>query len=704
MRQRLDLLKQYGPEAVTQAIDEVASFVGFVDEIGSSDISAWVKDVERHLSGSGQVNELSATTHKNYQTKADVEISKHSRTGDKDKMAKRSMGFARSLDRLPMQVKTRMASMRQEGKTTMKKTEIVLEGVKFRVEPSLAKVLRRFPHEVQNFDAGAEMSDHLYDALYDHYCANGEMPYGTMKARDGDPYEWIANKLDKELHNHHQAEMTEGADSTIDPELERIIDKYPHEMKVFKETGELDDGELYEELFDHYSDNGEMPYGVAKARTGDPVQWISDRLDKDLGVPGNYDEAPDESDFMSGPGQFDDDGVMPEGMGGDIMPMEGEIDEALTGAQQDRLATMRNKDAEWAKVKAQIDAGGKGTLSPFRNEIPKIDTKRHSELDWRSQHGIDFHEDDESAEMECPYCGKEVPSGVEPSMFNCCGEVGHAQPRSSVDEDSVDPTPGNDDSVLTEDNADIVAEILINVGLDEGLDFFFDQGLVVIGRSTARVALNALKADPRITYTPAIESVDGEEVRIVGKKQARPVADRNDVNDLATEPDYDPEIDDEPVFHESKQPVKEEVSMNITARGDDDVLNIIRKLSGLGAETSGPGSAQSTMTDMPAMLAMVGGHSEEEQPESGEVIDVESPGDIEAGGEGSEHQPVEEVEEDTYANEPAPKVLPGYGTARGDKDRQGRRAPLTAPGNNPMAEARSLMRQYESMLAKVKTK
>jgi hypothetical protein len=35
---------------------------------------------------------------------------------------------------------------------------------------------------------------------------------------------------------------------------------------------------LYEALFDYYMNSGEMPYGVMKARTGDPDVWIADRL------------------------------------------------------------------------------------------------------------------------------------------------------------------------------------------------------------------------------------------------------------------------------------------------------------------------------------------------------------------------------------------------------------------------------------------
>ena len=47
--QRTDLLAKYGPEQVGQAVDEVADFVGDVDEIGSSDVLGWVRHVEQML-------------------------------------------------------------------------------------------------------------------------------------------------------------------------------------------------------------------------------------------------------------------------------------------------------------------------------------------------------------------------------------------------------------------------------------------------------------------------------------------------------------------------------------------------------------------------------------------------------------------------------------------------------------------------------
>jgi hypothetical protein len=54
MIQRTDLLSKYGPALVTQAIDDVADFVGDTEEIGSSDVSGWVKQVEQSLAGMDQ--------------------------------------------------------------------------------------------------------------------------------------------------------------------------------------------------------------------------------------------------------------------------------------------------------------------------------------------------------------------------------------------------------------------------------------------------------------------------------------------------------------------------------------------------------------------------------------------------------------------------------------------------------------------------
>jgi len=39
-----------------------------------------------------------------------------------------------------------------------------------------------------------------------------------------------------------------------------------------------DDDKVDAFLYDHFASSGDMPYGVAKARTGDPDNWIADEM------------------------------------------------------------------------------------------------------------------------------------------------------------------------------------------------------------------------------------------------------------------------------------------------------------------------------------------------------------------------------------------------------------------------------------------
>lgn len=70
-------------------------------------------------------------------------------------------------------------------------------------------ILKRFSKEVANFKAGGDLDQDLYDALYDYYF--DDMPYGVKKARTGDPYEWVTDRLDQELGTGNYApRMAEG--------------------------------------------------------------------------------------------------------------------------------------------------------------------------------------------------------------------------------------------------------------------------------------------------------------------------------------------------------------------------------------------------------------------------------------------------------------------------------------------------------------
>jgi len=73
-----------------------------------------------------------------------------------------------------------------------------------------------------------ELDDELYEILFDSDFIEG-MPYGTQKARTGDPYEWIANKLEM-IFMDEQKEGKECAEKKDDEEektedTEDVVDK-----------------------------------------------------------------------------------------------------------------------------------------------------------------------------------------------------------------------------------------------------------------------------------------------------------------------------------------------------------------------------------------------------------------------------------------------------------------------------------------------
>jgi hypothetical protein len=70
-------------------------------------------------------------------------------------------------------------------------------------------------------------------------------------------------------------ELREGAGLSF----EHLLKQHHADVDVFIETGELTDA-LFDVLYEYYFD--EMPYGVAKARTGDPHAWIADKFHEQL--------------------------------------------------------------------------------------------------------------------------------------------------------------------------------------------------------------------------------------------------------------------------------------------------------------------------------------------------------------------------------------------------------------------------------------
>ena len=89
-------------------------------------------------------------------------------------------------------------------------------------------------------------------------------------------------------------------------EVKTILDKH--------DVSSIDDieygSEVYEDLFGYYMDSGEMPYGVMKARTGMPDEWIVDRI-YDLGL---LNDEKDKDVKMPFPDALDQHQIMKKGI------------------------------------------------------------------------------------------------------------------------------------------------------------------------------------------------------------------------------------------------------------------------------------------------------------------------------------------------------------------------------------------------------
>mgnify|MGYP000169748987 CR=1 FL=1 len=80
--------------------------------------------------------------------------------------------------------------------------EHVIVEQELRMDRELNTIIRAHAKDYKAFmDGKQDLLDlpKLYDALLNHW--QTDMPYGVLKARDGDPYEWISNKL-SQLSEH----------------------------------------------------------------------------------------------------------------------------------------------------------------------------------------------------------------------------------------------------------------------------------------------------------------------------------------------------------------------------------------------------------------------------------------------------------------------------------------------------------------------
>ena len=488
---------------------------------------------------------------------------------------------------------------------------------------------------------------------------------------------------------------------TEDPGLEKVLRHFGKEVSNFLEYSSLDD-HLYNALYDYWFD--EMPYSVKKSRGGDPYEWIEEKLHDELGGTGAYRQR-DEHSF-SGVGAFGEGaaGDSPVGYssGNDISPV-GSTEELDEGRMSEVDVVMQ----EIANGNKDIYAVINHPIGPEEEEASKIlqdmfddvvvDTRLHPDDDFEAildivadriaamyegnadleegegSSGYDWHQQMStqasrpaistnpalSAKIAAAKAAARASMDTEPTGGAMAAPVlkrpGQPAVGEAIDEEL-------DETFLVEGLEPIITEILEEVGLDHGLDFFFDNGLVAIGKSTARVIINTLKADPRIKAVPSFGRIDGEEVQIVFNKQPKKPVKDIDIRDI--EP---AEFDSEGPNRLGESEVNEDVTLSINAEGED-ALNVMRRLSGL--------------------------------PEATPIANDEPEAEV------SSEEEMEEAEEGEYVNAPDPTVHTSTTDMinRGNDLNKPKRQDFTIRnlGNNPMAEARKLFKQYEALKDDIK--
>lgn len=161
---------------------------------------------------------------------------------------------------------------------TLKAAGIDVKESGYQMNPELAKIIAGNKRAVEYFKQSGELSADLETDL--HYYYYDKLSYKAQRDSDddGEIAELFAEDLGIDLSSLYEGFVT-------DPELEAILDQYADSFKQFKAGGDLTDNpDFYEALFNYYLNSGEMPYGVAKARDEDPVNWITTRLDREVGI------------------------------------------------------------------------------------------------------------------------------------------------------------------------------------------------------------------------------------------------------------------------------------------------------------------------------------------------------------------------------------------------------------------------------------
>ena len=115
------------------------------------------------------------------------------------------------------------------------------------------------------------------EALFIVEKAKGKKPDFLDMDKDGNKKESMKKAVADKKGNPfgNKKDVKESKQQLTETTLQSIVRRFGKEVREFAEGAELDQ-DLFEALYDYYFDD--MPYGVKKARDGDPHEWVSDHF------------------------------------------------------------------------------------------------------------------------------------------------------------------------------------------------------------------------------------------------------------------------------------------------------------------------------------------------------------------------------------------------------------------------------------------
>jgi hypothetical protein len=149
------------------------------------------------------------------------------------------------------------------------------------------QILNKHPDAYKQFKAGDDLYNHkeLYSELANYYHDNGDMPYGTYTAKDGDPINWLTTRLaDMGLIETAQTEGSIDDEYKFRDWLKKTHNKQVHELKP----------QEYAIISKQYRDE------TGKKESYHPGEGSAEELAKEIwnNTPAYHDEYKDWKEYM----------------------------------------------------------------------------------------------------------------------------------------------------------------------------------------------------------------------------------------------------------------------------------------------------------------------------------------------------------------------------------------------------------------------